>query len=596
MTEGDAARIREIRIVGATAFTESTLLGLFELTHAGLADLVHQVRPLLARQAQRRPGDAARLLRQPRLPRVRRRVDPGHDLAGQAGHLDRDLDPRRSALHRHRRAAGGRLPGQGRRVPRAGAHASPASPTAARTSPTTQAPFADLLRPVRLCLRARRRAARDRPRQRPRSCVVLAADPQRRVYVRRIDVAGNTRTRDEVDPARVPPARVGLVRRRAHQAVARPRRPPGLLQRGRGRDAARCRARPTRSTWSSTVKEKPTGNLLLGAGFSSAEKLSLTASIKQDNVFGSGNYLGVELNTSKHNAQLRVQHRRPVLHDRRHLARDRRLLPHQPALQQPGRRLPDLTTPGASIRFGVPFSEFDTVFFGIGCERTEIGATTGIPNSYFLYRAAVRRNQHRAAADAGLGARRARQRAGADRRAATSASTSSASLFGDVRYLRTNLQFQQYLPLPAKLSLGLNAELGCGKGLGGRPYPLFKNFYGGGLGSVRVLRAGLARRRRPDRCLHRRRASASTSTPSSTCRCRARATTSRCASSRFADAGNVWREGETIDASSAARVGRRRPELDLAGRPAEAELGHAGASRSRNDRIQKFQFQIGTAF
>src|SRR5207244_11120566 len=46
-----------------------------------------------------------------------------------------------------------------------------------------------------------------------------------------------------------------------------------------------------------TIKEKPTGNLLLGAGFSSADKLSFTASIKQDNVFGSGNYLGLELNT-----------------------------------------------------------------------------------------------------------------------------------------------------------------------------------------------------------------------------------------------------------------------------------------------------------
>jgi outer membrane protein insertion porin family len=40
------------------------------------------------------------------------------------------------------------------------------------------------------------------------------------------------------------------------------------------------------------VTEKPTGNLMIGAGYSSAEKLTLTASIKQDNVFGSGNYLG----------------------------------------------------------------------------------------------------------------------------------------------------------------------------------------------------------------------------------------------------------------------------------------------------------------
>ena len=34
MTEGDAARIREIRIVGNKAFSESTLRGLFDLTTA----------------------------------------------------------------------------------------------------------------------------------------------------------------------------------------------------------------------------------------------------------------------------------------------------------------------------------------------------------------------------------------------------------------------------------------------------------------------------------------------------------------------------------------------------------------------------------
>ncbi len=54
------------------------------------------------------------------------------------------------------------------------------------------------VRQLRLCLRARRAAARDRPRHRRRWLVVFVADPLRRVYVRRIDVAGNTRTRDEV--------------------------------------------------------------------------------------------------------------------------------------------------------------------------------------------------------------------------------------------------------------------------------------------------------------------------------------------------------------------------------------------------------------
>ena len=63
-------------------------------------------------------------------------------------------------------------------------------------------------------------------------------------------------------------------------------------------------------------------------------------------------------------------------------------------------------------------------------------------------------------------------------------------VIGDTRYLRTNLQYQQYIPISRRFTLGLNAELGLGKGLGGRPYPIFKNFYGGGLGTVRAFDQG----------------------------------------------------------------------------------------------------------
>ena len=76
MTEGDAARIREIRIVGARPSPSRTLLSLFEASAERLAHLVHQGRPLLARQAQCRPRDAARLLPEPRLSRVRRSSRP----------------------------------------------------------------------------------------------------------------------------------------------------------------------------------------------------------------------------------------------------------------------------------------------------------------------------------------------------------------------------------------------------------------------------------------------------------------------------------------------------------------------------------------
>ena len=97
---------------------------------------------------------------------------------------------------------------------------------------------ARLRRPLRH-LRLRLRAASTRgPRSTAptaRSCVTLVAEPQRRVYVRRINVAGNTRTRDEVVRREFRQFESSWYDGRQDQAVARPRRPPRLLQRGQRR-------------------------------------------------------------------------------------------------------------------------------------------------------------------------------------------------------------------------------------------------------------------------------------------------------------------------------------------------------------------------
>ncbi|HET6598839.1 MAG TPA: outer membrane protein assembly factor BamA, partial [Burkholderiaceae bacterium] len=147
---------------------------------------------------------------------------------------------------------------------------------------------------------ARVEARPDIDRANGRVAVTLVAEPQRRVYVRRINVAGNNKTRDEV------------VRREFRQFESS-WYDAGKIKLSRDRvdrlgffsevsiATDEVPGTPDQVDLTITVKEKPTGNLMLGAGFSSAEKLSLTASIKQENVFGSGNYLGFSVNTSKYN-------------------------------------------------------------------------------------------------------------------------------------------------------------------------------------------------------------------------------------------------------------------------------------------------------
>jgi len=56
---------------------------------------------------------------------------------------------------------------------------------------------------------------------------------------------------------------------------------------------------------------------------------------------------------------------------------------------------------------------------------------------------------------------------------------------GSLQYYKLSLQHQQYFPMGRDFSLMLNGEIGYGDGLSGKPLPFFKNFYAGGISSVR---------------------------------------------------------------------------------------------------------------
>jgi len=315
-----------------------------------------------------------------------------------------------------------------------------------------------------------------------RVVVMLNADPGRRAYVRRINVSGNSRTRDEVirrefrqfESAWYDGQRIKLSRDRVDrlgyfsEVNVETEEVPGSLD---------------QVDLTINVKEKATGSLMVGANFSSAEKLSLSGSIKQENIFGSGNYLGLELNTSKYNRTIVVSTVDPYFtQDGISRAFDVFFRTVKPINSQ-GEQY-ELVTPGASIRFGVPFSDFDTVFFGIGAERTQIKGDTAMPLNLVKYRDTYGEKSTSIPLTLGW-ARDGRDSALVPNAGRYQRLNVEWGIAGDTRYVRSNYQYQQYWPLSKRFTLGINGEMGYGVGMGNRPYPIFKNFYGGGLGTVR---------------------------------------------------------------------------------------------------------------
>jgi outer membrane protein insertion porin family len=422
--------------------------------------------------------------------------------------------------------------------------------------------------------------------------VTLVADPQRRVYVRRVNVAGNTRTRDEVvrrefrqfESAWYDGRKIKLSRDRVDRL--------GYFSEVNV-DSTEVPGTSDQVDLTITIKEKPTGAISVGAGFSSADKLSLTGSIKQENIFGSGNYLGLEINTSKYSRTAVVSTVDPYFTvDGISRAIDVYYRTTRPVNPFGGEDY-ELVTPGASIRFGVPFSEYDTVFFGIGAERTQIKGSTNLPNSFFLYREAFGETSTSIPLTIGW-TRDSRDSALVPTAGRYTRVNIDYSPLGDARYVRVNLQGQQYIPITRAFNFGVNAEIGYGGGFGGRPYPIFKNFYGGGLGTVRGFEQGSLgpvdvtgayiggnRRFNINNELYLPVPGANNDR------------TLRIF--LYADAGNVWGENERITLDSLrASAGLGVSWVSPVG-PLKLSYGMP-IHKKPEDRIQRLQFQIGTAF
>lgn len=485
VTEGEVAKIRELRIVGNSAFSESTLKDLFDLNTGGwlswytksdrysraklAADLETLRSYYLSRGYLEFNIDSTQVALSPEKEEmsITINITEGQRYVVSSVKLEGDFLDKEDDFKSMITVKAGE------------------AYNADRVTETTKA-FSDYFGKFGFAF-ARVEAVPQIDRVNNRVELVIQAQPSRRAYVRRINVAGNNRTRDEVvrrefrqfEAAWYDSDRIKLSRDRVDRL--------GFFTQV-GVDTQDVAGAPDQVDLLVTVAEKPTGNLSLGLGYSQSEKLSFIGGIKQENVFGTGNYLGLDLNTSKYNRQVSVTTTDPYFtQDGISRTVDVFYKTTRPYTQQGGDY--QLITPGVNIRFGIPFTETDTVFFGAGIESTKIVSGTSMPAAYLEF--ARLYGVRSTSVPLTLGWTRD------DRDSALVPTTGRMQkvqtewgIAADTRYLRANYQFQQYIPLSKQFTLAFNTELGWGKGLGGRPFPVFKNFFGGGLGSVRGFEQG----------------------------------------------------------------------------------------------------------
>jgi outer membrane protein insertion porin family len=315
-------------------------------------------------------------------------------------------------------------------------------------------------------------------------------DPGKRAYVRHMNISGNTTTRDEV------------IRREFRQFESS-WYDANKIKLSRDRvdrlgyfkdvtiDTPEAQGTSDQVDVNMTVTEKPTGNFQIGGAFSQSEKFTFSAAIQQANFAGSGTTVGLELNTSKYSRTISFSNTDPYYTDE---GVSRAFEIYLRTTQPPALNIGSYTIKqqGGRISYGVPFSENDTVFFGIGVEKSRIetdgtspirfrnyvrdlgGGADGI-GSVSTYAVPLTAAWARDSRDSAITPTIGRfQRANVE-----------IDVIGQQKYWRAVYEQQWYKPLIPKVTLALKGEIDYGHGIGDKPYPVFKNFYGGGIGSVR---------------------------------------------------------------------------------------------------------------
>jgi len=418
----------------------------------------------------------------------------------------------------------------------------------------------------------------------------ILVDPGRRAYIRHVNISGNTRTRDEVIRREIrqfesgwfDSEKVKLSRDRIDRL--------GYFEKVEVETPA-VPGSQDQVDVDVKVKERPTGTIQAGLGYSSTEHLVISGAYTQQDILGTGHAVGVQVNTSKATRTIALSHTDPyVTIDG--VSQSEEVYTRNSNLAKLGLSTVDIGTTGGTMRWGVPFTEFDTIFFGVGVENTNIDLTSTSPYVYIDYVNKFGSSPASLFTTVGW-ARDSRDNIltpsrGRFQRAFLEVGTPVL----DLEYYKATYQIQQFLPLTNKLTLAANGQAGYGGGYGGKDFPLFKNFYVGGIGSVRGFYAGSLG---PRDINNNPLGGVKEVNGSIEFQSQLPGADRSLQGLVFLDSGYVWAEGAAVnfgDLRAAAGVG-----IAWISPIGPLKLSLAQPVRYQSiDRVQRFQFQIGTGF
>mgnify|MGYP005994440547 CR=1 FL=1 len=320
-------------------------------------------------------------------------------------------------------------------------------------------------------------------------------DPGNKIYVRNINFIGNTRTKDKVlrremrqfesswyDDSKVSRSKFRLTRLQYFSNV--------------DVDTTMVPGNTDQVDLNVNVVERNTGKVMVGAGVSSAEGLMGSFNVSQRNFAGSGNTVALGVSTGRINRTYSLSYTDPyytedgVSRGFQVYRRDRN------TAKLRGIGTYNTYSYGGGVNFGIPISEKDSLNFGVTLDLTELELTNRSPALYKDYcNKATEAGNVDCTADSVLFdfsiVTDTRDNVLVPTEGIKTSYTASISApILDLQYYKLQAQTEYYKPLDEnkKFTLKLRGSLGYADEYGGDQFPFFKNFYMGGVRTVRGYR------------------------------------------------------------------------------------------------------------
>ncbi len=313
----------------------------------------------------------------------------------------------------------------------------------------------------------------------------FVVDPGKRVYVRRINFKGNVKTQDDV------------LRREMRQSEGSwfstrdVNRSKERLQRlsfieSVDVETPAVPGTPDQVDLNYTVAERPAGSLTFGIGYGQDAGVLLNASVTQNNFMGTGNQLAFTFNNSQIDTIYSLSYNNP------YWTPDGVSRGFRAAYQETDASDANLANYLTNdyqglVTFGFPLNETDTINFGVGYAGITVKSNSiNTPQELQEMLGPTGRIEADGVRLEASWARDTRDRAIFATEGALNRVAFDSALTGDAQWYKLGYRHSWYIPLTRSFILLEHFELGYGDGFGNSDeLPFWENYYAGGLRTVR---------------------------------------------------------------------------------------------------------------